>query len=236
MPLKHVDFHQFITPLDYHYNPADGLWYDVDTEEPPVPTTNSFFDANFTVEFFNGNYVWGDLNTYDEFAYDAQEALRGIIGGPGFTFTFTNQKKEKVCCYFQSCVLWGFDDFIKQVKDGKFAAIYIEPYSNLKLLVWPLENNKLRIIIQVQNYYEDFYTGTIDTLDLGTQPGYKFLESVLDVIAEKNQFVTTLENAMNQAKDDLKTMIVNYAVNNKLSADKIIYLAGKMGLEPMIKD
>jgi hypothetical protein len=244
MPRKEVDFHQFITPRNYHYNPADGLWYDVDTEQPPVPTTSSTLDNNFTVEFFNGNYVWDEPNTYDEFAQDAQEALQGSVGGPGFTFTFTNQKKEKVCCYFQSWLLWDFDDFIQHVKDGKFAAIYIEPYSDLKLLVWPLENNKLRVIIQCQRYDGAFYTGTITTIDPKTQRGYKFLESVLDVIADKDQFVTALENAITQAKDDLRTMIVNYVINDKnLSAtnilgasDKILYLAGKMGLEPMIKD
>ena len=100
MARKEVDFHEFITPMDYHYNPDDGLWYDVDTEQLPIPTTTPFIDNNFSIEFYNGNYKFRELNTDQEFENYVQDVLHGEIIGSDFTFLFVNQSGENLDCFF----------------------------------------------------------------------------------------------------------------------------------------
>lgn len=230
MPKKDIHYFALTTPMDYHYNPDDELWYDVDTEEPPLPISKAVFDNNFKIEFFNGAYFLEDLNTYEEFADYAEEALGGSVGGPGFSFVFTNHKQEKIWCYFQSWILWEMDEFIEKVKANKFAFLFMEPFTCVKLLVWPLPNSSLRIVIQ--NCYEyDYLPGICDK-----DTGYKFQERVLDLEVNKKQFITAFEQAMNQAKQALRNMIINYAEKHNLSEEKTHYLAGKMGLEQKIED
>lgn len=230
MPKKEVNFTAFITPMDYHYNPDDGLWYDIDTEQPPVPTTVPFVDENFYIEFYNGNYGFDEPNTDQEFEYDASEALQGGVTGPGLTFLFTNQYGEKLDCFFESWYLWDLEEFIENVKTNKFSSVYLEAYSDLKFLVWPLPNHKLRFAIQYYYPYQDYYSGSYDNYGKGTV--YKFLDRILDVEVDKDQFIKTFEDAIAQAKAALSTLINNYVKNNNLPEDKIHYLASKMGLEP----
>lgn len=230
MPKGKVDFIEFITPMDYHYNPDDSLWYDVDTEFPPIPTTNPFVDENFNIEFYNGNYKFEEPNTDQEFEYDVLEALQGVICGPGLTFIFTNQHSEKLDCFFESWYLWDLEEFIENVKSNKFSSVYLEAYSDLKFLVWPLPNNKLRFAIQYYYPHQDYYPGTYDNYGKGI--GYKFLDRILDVEVDKDRFVKAFEYAIAQAKAALSTLINNYVKNNNLPEDKIHYLASKMGLEP----
>ena len=232
MPIKNLIFKRFITPMDYNYNPEDCLWYYVDTEHIPVPSTKAISLDNFNIKFFNGNYNYEETNPDDEFNDYAEEVLKGITTGPGFSFVFQNQKQEEICCYFESFLLWEFDEFIQKVKSGQFAAIYVEPYSELKLMVWHISQDSLRFIIQNQCPCENFRVGTYASWDLNVEGEYKFLDTIMDVEVDKVQFIKAFEIAIAQAKSTLSVLINNYVKNNNLPEDKIHFLARKMGLEP----
>lgn len=229
MTRKEVDFHEFITPMDYHYNPDDGLWYDVDTEQLPIPTTTPFIDNNFSIEFYNGNYKFRELNTDQEFESYVQDVLHGEIIGSDFTFLFVNQSGENLDCFFDSLYLMDLDRFIEDVKYDKFTFIYLEAYSDLKFLVWPLPNHKIRFVIQYYYKHQDYYPENYD--NYGKCTSYKFLDRILDTEVYKEQFINAFERAIKQAKDALRTLIVNYVKNKNLPEDKIHYLATKMGLK-----
>ena len=193
---------------------------------------------NFKIKFFDASYIWeGSSDTEEYFADDVAEVLGGSVGGPGFSFVFTNQKQETIWCYFQSWLLWEMDEFIEKIKSNKFAFQFMEPFTCVKMLVWPLPNDHLRITMQNCSEHTDYYPGDdINKIDFKNGPRYEFLEVILDLEVDKKQFITAFERAMTQARDTLKRLITNYIKNNNLSEEKFHYIAGKMGLEPKIED
>lgn len=219
MPLKDIEFLPFITPMDYHYNPDDGLWYDVDSDKLPLPTTAPNIVKNFDIGFLNGNSQWDELNTLEDFKECLDEVIAGLPSAFAFSFVFDNPNGKKVDCYFVSAYLPGLTQFIDDISQNKFSFIYLEAYTDLKLLAWPVSDNQIRFVIQY--YYPD---------DYGRDTEWKFLDRILDIQVDKQVFINTFNKAILQTQDTLKRLIQDFATRNNLLPETIKDLSIKMGL------
>lgn len=219
MPLKDIKLLPFITPMDYHYNPDDGLWYDVDSDKLPLPTTAPNILKYFDIGFFNGDSQWDELNTLEDFKECIDEVIAGLPSALAFSFIFDNPNGKKIDCYFVSTYMPKLTQFIDDISQNKFAFIYLQEYSDLKLFVWPISEDKIRFVIQY--YYPD---------DYGRDTEWKFLDRILDIQIDKQVFINAFNKVIIQAQDALKMLLQDFAEQNNLPSETVKLLSNKMGL------
>ena len=203
MPQKEIDFHPFITPYDWSYNHDDGMWYEDFKESMPQPKRNPK-KSDFHINCFDGMLFLNDFNkNYSYFSIDAnnpEDFFRCLFEKKdaidSFTFSWIIEAGRQ-----RALIAFGYTDtfetdmysFIQKIEDNKDASIYIEEFSDIKIFVYNLKNNKIRIVMQ--EYYND--------------P----LPILFDAVVDKQDFLKTI-------KETIKAVTSHFCMEVKFYAEK----------------
>jgi len=220
MPTKDLDFKDFITGYDWSYHNDSGLWYEDEKEDIPMPKSIITPSDNFTMTYFNG-FIYpqdvpeDDVTFEDNTQEDIDEHAKYLLkksDNDAYTFSivFDNNNQTKFYLSIGYCQSTDLEimKFLRKVKDAKpnekACSIYLEQYSDVKLFVYVLNNNKIRLIIQ------SYYRGT-----------KSFLSHIMDVIIDKEYFIEQFETSLARARNLLRESIFRYMKEEKLDIKEV---------------
>lgn len=143
-------------------------WFILDDEEIPYPKSQCEISNFFSIH----SYFPKDMNEWEDF-HDEPEIFSTVN-------IFIKSKNQKMSsCVRLLKISQDVENFLQNIKEGKFAKLILEEYSFHKFLAWNHED-KIRLLVQDYDSKE--------------------VKIIFDVLINKEKFIYTLEKAINHIK------------------------------------